>query len=243
MNWLTCEQQAVIKRLAAQAPEQELCGFVLENGSVVQCQNIALDPVNQFEIAPHDYAKWDEQGIAGVWHTHLELDAFSPLDQQVLASDQLPWAVYCLRTDRFHQVDPLGIAPLLGRPFCFGVYDCYSLITDKLSEMGVQLPEWPRGRYGEWNTPLFNPFDAQASNVGRQVTNGVYAEGDILLMNLGDHAGHTDHVGVFVTEKTFLHHPSERQSRIDVYGSWWKRKTRLVLRPYALWKSSKQFDS
>jgi len=235
MNWLTLTQQRKIRGYAAQNPGEELCGFVMEGGSVVQCVNVAADTTNQFEICPFEYCKWEAKGIKGVWHTHLELDAFSPLDQQVMATDTLPWAVYCLRTDKFHQCDPTSTAPFVGRPFCYGIYDCYSLITDKLEELGVQLPAWPRGRYGEWNTPDFNPFDLQAAGVGKEVTNGVYSEGDILLMNLGDHPGHTDHVGVFVSDRTFLHHPSERPSRIDVYGSWWKRKTRLVLRPAPLW--------
>lgn len=237
MNWLTLSQQRDIQAFAAQVPDEELCGFVLENGTVVLCQNIAVDPHLQFEISPAEYAIYEARGIKGVWHTHLELDSFSPTDQMVMASDTLPWAVYCLRTDRFHQCDPIATAPLLGRPFCFGVYDCYSLVSDKLAELGVTLPEWPRGDYGEWNTPAFSPFDTEANAVGRRVTDGIYAEGDILLMNLGDHQGHTDHVGVFMSDRTFLHHPADKQSRIDTYGSWWKRKTRLVLRPYPLWKS------
>lgn len=237
MNWLTLQQKDEIQKLAAQMPDQEICGFVLESGQVVLCTNIATDPVSEFEISPVEFARYDDLGVKGVWHTHLELDAFSPLDQQVLSGDSLPWAVYCLRTAKFHQVQPEAPAPLLGRPFCFGVYDCYSAVSDKLAELGVHLPAWPRGNWGEWNTPTFTPFDAEAFNVGRQVTNGIYSEGDILLLNLGDHPGHTDHVGVFMTERTFLHHPVDKESRIDTYGSWWKRKTRLVIRPHALWKS------
>ena len=237
MNWLTIAQQREIRGYAVQNPTEEMCGFVLRRGSVVNCDNIARDPKTQFEICPHDYCKWEEHGIKGVWHTHTELDRFSPLDQQVMASDTLPWAVYCLKTDKFHQCDPGTTAPLVGRPFCFGVYDCYSLITDKLAELGVQLPAWPRGIYGEWNRPDFFPFDQQAKHVGKPVRDGIYQEGDILLMNLGDHRGHSDHVGVFINDREFLHHPAERQSRVDRFGSWWERKTRLVLRPNALWKS------
>lgn len=237
MNWLTVIQCQAIKEFASGRAEEEACGFVLENGAVVCTPNQASNPKEQFEISPQDYLKYEKEGIKGVWHTHLELDGFSPLDQQVLATDSLPWAVYCLKTDKFHQCDPTGIAPLIGRPFCFGVYDCYSLVSDKLTELGVVLPKWPRNSYGEWNTPTFSPFDEQALNFGRAVNEPPYQEGDILLMNLGDHPGHTDHVGVFVDHQRFLHHPAERESRIDRFGSWWQRKTRLVLRPYALWKS------
>lgn len=237
MNWLTHTQKEEIRRLASAKPEEEVCGFVLEDGSVIDVPNIASDPKTTFEISPSDYVRADLCGIKGVWHSHLELDGFSPLDQQVLYQDTLPWSVYCLRTAKFHQCDPVTTAPLLGRPFCFGVYDCYSLVSDKLAEMGVQLPSWPRGDYGEWNTPLFRPFDEESWTVGAPVIDGLYREGDILLMNLGDHQGHTDHVGVFVDRNRFLHHPAERESRLDRFGSWWQRRTRLVLRPHALWTS------
>lgn len=237
MNWLTVTQRGEIRRLAAAKPEQECCGFVLEGGAVVEVANVANDPTERFEISPSDYLCAEVSGIKGVWHSHLALDGFSPLDQQVLSADTLPWAVYCLRTDKFHQCNPTAPAPLLGRPFCFGVYDCYSLVSDKLGELGVSLPAWPRGGYGEWNQPGFTPFDDEAAGVGRPVLDDVYQEGDILLMNLGDHPGHTDHVGVFINDRQFLHHPAERESRVDRFGGWWKSKTRLVLRPAALWNS------
>ena len=237
MNWLTIEQKRQVQQAAAAQPEREVCGFVLDNGLVVEVPNRAKDPALEFEISPSDYAHWDEVGIKGVWHSHLELDAFSPLDQQVMAADTLPWAVYCLKTGNFTQADPEGLAPLEGRPFCFGVYDCYSLVSDKLGEMGVQLPAWPRGRWGEWNTPEFQPFDEQWQHVGKPVTNGVYQAGDILLMNLGDHKGHTDHVGVFVDHRRFLHHPAEKLSRLQTFGKHWERYLNLVVRPHQLWIS------
>ena len=237
MNWLTIEQKRQVQQAAAAQPEREVCGFVLDNGLVVEVPNRAKDPALEFEISPTDYAHWDEVGIKGVWHSHLELDAFSPLDQQVMAADTLPWAVYCLKTGNFTQADPEGVAPLEGRPFCFGVYDCYSLVSDKLAEMGVQLPSWPRGRWGEWNTPEFQPFDEQWEHVGKPVTNGVYQAGDILLMNLGDHKGHTDHVGVFVDHRRFLHHPAEKLSRLQTFGKHWERYLNLVVRPHQLWIS------
>ena len=237
MNWLTIEQKRQVQQAAAAQPEREVCGFVLDNGLVVEVPNRAKDPALEFEISPTDYAHWDEVGIKGVWHSHLELDAFSPLDQQVMAADTLPWAVYCLKTGNFTQADPEGLAPLEGRPFCFGVYDCYSLVSDKLAELGVQLPAWPRGRWGEWNTPEFMPFDEQWQHVGKPVTNGCYQAGDILLMNLGDHKGHTDHVGVFVDHRRFLHHPAEKLSRLQTFGKHWERYLNLVVRPHQLWIS------
>lgn len=236
MNWLTKEQRATIRAAALADPEAETCGFVLDNGQVVQCLNRAADPANTFEISHVDFALYDPQGIRGVWHSHLKLDGFSEFDQQVIASDPMPWAVYCLAADSFTECNPHAVAPLIGRPYVFGVYDCYSVVSDKLMEMGVELPEWPRKFFGEWNTPEFTPFDEQALVVGRPVKDK-YQAGDILLFNLGDYSGHTDHIGVLINERMFLHHPSSRVSRVDRFGSWWKRKIRMVVRPHQLWKS------
>jgi len=240
MNWLSEEEKLQIAALASVDPEEESCGFVLNSGKVTRVPNMAKDRTTQFSIDPLAYAKAEETGLKGIWHSHLVLDGFSPLDQQVLAQDTVPWAVYCLGSGKFHQVQPGVEAPLLGRPFCYGVYDCYSLVSDKLQRLGVTLPPWPRREWGEWNKPGFTPFDDEAFNVGKPVTNGIYQEGDIILMNLGDHAGHTDHVGVFVDHQRFLHHPGERESRLDRYGSWWERKTRMVIRPAPLWRTSRR---
>lgn len=234
MNWLTLAQQAEIREAAAASSDRETCGFVLTDGSVIEVANIADDPVNCFEISPAAYAANEQLGIAGIWHSHLDLCAFSPKDQEVLVADPMPWAIYCLANGQFVQCNPGAPAPFLGRPFVYGIYDCYSLVSDMLQEMGVQMPSWSRGFYGEWNEPLFAPFDTEASSVGMPVSIGEQRRGDILLFNLGDHQGHTDHVGVFLDDKQFLHHPAERRSRVDSFGGWWSRRLRMVVRPWGL---------
>lgn len=233
MNWLTTKQRYEIRDHAVDRIEEETCGFVLTDGTVVAVANEAEDKANRFMIGPVAYAKYDE-AIAGVWHSHLELAGFSELDQQVLSADVLPWAVYCLMDDSFHECDPNTVAPFEGRPFVFGVYDCYSLISDFLKSEGVDLPPWTRGTWGEWNTPGFTPFDDESKNYGKPVGNERYQAGDILLLNLGDYANHTDHVGVFVNNKQFLHHPSQGVSRLQTFGSYWKRRLNLVIRPHSL---------
>jgi proteasome lid subunit RPN8/RPN11 len=240
--WLTKKQRTAIRKLACKNPTEETCGFVLTDGSVIQVNNVADDRHTTFSINPQDYAKYDDQ-ITGIWHTHLELAGFSPLDQQVLMTDTLPWAVYCLADNSFHECDFTTVAPFLGRPFIFGLYDCYSLISDKLHEMEVELPPWPRGTWGEWDTPGFNPFDMAWPEIGEPVYNGKYQEGDILLLNLGNHPGHTDHVGVFLDRRTFLHHPAQHKSRKQLFGSYWERRLNWVIRPGPLWSKSAPSNS
>ena len=235
MNWLTVEQKTAIRNFAVACVEEETCGFVLKDGSAIRVKNSAVDKANQFAIDAATYAKYDED-ILGVWHSHLDLAGFSQLDQQVLSSDELPWAVYCLGDDSFHECDPTTVAPFEGRPFVFGIYDCYSLITDYLKGLGVALPPWPRGNWGEWNTPSFSPFDDEWRNFGKLVTRTPYQAGDMVLFNLGDYPNHTDHVGVFINSKQFLHHPSQGVSRLQTFGGYWKRRVNWIVRPHSLWK-------
>ena len=239
MFWLTRDQKVAIKQIALTSPNIETCGFVLHDGSVLQVPNAAEDPINEFSIDAAIYAE-HEQRVAGIWHSHLELAGFSPLDQQVLSTDNVPWAVYCIADDSWHECDPemRVFAPLEGRPFVYGVYDCYSLVVDFLNKKRhIQLPEWERKQWGEWNTPSFDPFDMEWSKYGKPVTDKQYQAGDILLLNLGDHSGHTDHLGVFTDPNHFLHHPSGMVSRLQTFGGYWERRLNWVVRPFALWSN------
>tara|TARA_R110002020_G_scaffold169692_3_gene359029 strand:- start:1123 stop:1833 length:711 start_codon:yes stop_codon:yes gene_type:complete len=236
MEWLSASAKESIRGFACKKPEEEACGFVLKDGTVVSVRNSSLDPVNNFAIELSDYAFYEEN-IFGIWHSHLELAGFSALDQQVLSLDVLPWAVYCLADNSWHQCDPSVVAPFEGRPFVFGVYDCYSLVSDYLKAKNVCLPDWPRGSWGEWNTPLFTPFDDQWEHYGKPVKLGQQQAGDMMLMNLGDFSLHTDHLGVFVSKKQFLHHPSEGKSRLQTFGGYWERRLNWIIRPYSLCKN------
>jgi proteasome lid subunit RPN8/RPN11 len=236
MDWLTACAKNQIQLFACETPEEEACGFVLKDNTAVRVQNIAADRSDQFAIDPKDYAFYDED-ILGIWHTHLEFPGFSELDQQVISTDELPWAVYCLSDNSWHQCDPRNTAPFEGRPFVFGVYDCYSLVSDYLETLEVKLPPWPRGSWGEWNTPLFTPFDEEGPKLGRLVKPGMQQAGDMMLMNLGDFPCHTDHLGVFVNGKQFLHHPASSVSRLQTFGGYWQRRLNLIIRPHELWKN------
>lgn len=233
MNWLTEDQKNEIRWICASHPERECCGFVCDGGAVIDVVNQAHDPTDAFLIDAKEFAKHDiEHGVKGIWHSHIEEGSFSEADQVGIYQSQLPWAIYVVKSGKFVECDPTpgSKAPLEGRPFVYGVYDCYSLVQDKWAEMGLYCPDWERGEWGEWNTPEFKPFDVEGIKWGRPIRDGDQQEGDVILFNLGDHHGHTDHVGVFVDRKHFAHHLVDRPSRIDPWASYWKDRTRLILR-------------
>ena len=47
----------------------ERVGFVLNNGKVVEVNNVCPDPENGFEVNPIDIIMHEEE-LVGVWHTH-----------------------------------------------------------------------------------------------------------------------------------------------------------------------------
>lgn len=55
--------------LARHKPGKERCGFVLDNGEIVEVPNVASEPENAFAIDASDIVKWEGQAVA-TWHTH-----------------------------------------------------------------------------------------------------------------------------------------------------------------------------
>lgn len=228
---LTAIQKSDIRAFSRGGLVQEACGFVLGDGRVVRCLNTHPEPTNAFQIDPDAYARADEfYGVAAVWHSHAKLDGLSPEDQAAVRADgELPWIVYCLRTDEFHIVDPLEHGPLIGRTFSYGILDCYSLVCDALEERhGIAIfPEWKRGSWGEWGRPDFTVFDLEVGRLCRQVGRERLLPGDIVFMG----KDHTSHIGILTDSDRMLHHPAGRRSREEHYGEWWQARTRSIWRP------------
>ena len=49
--------------------EDERCGFVLHDGTIVELENIHPEPTEGFEIDPEDILRYINQ-IEAIWHTH-----------------------------------------------------------------------------------------------------------------------------------------------------------------------------
>ncbi|GFD70937.1 hypothetical protein KUL118_01770 [Tenacibaculum sp. KUL118] len=49
--------------------EKERCGFILKSGEVVEVENIAESPEEEFEVSESDFEKYYSDTVAS-WHTH-----------------------------------------------------------------------------------------------------------------------------------------------------------------------------
>lgn len=60
-------------------PGVERGGFVLADGKVVECKNIAADPTSTYQMSDTDLCKYADDAVA-IWHTH-------PDDETLLSVD------------------------------------------------------------------------------------------------------------------------------------------------------------
>ena len=108
-------------------------------------------------------------------------------------------------------------APLIGRPFFYGVFDCLALASDYLLDnYGVALPnpphEWEFWAAGE---PVIETVIASDQELPfRAVTDNQTRIGDVLLYTIGG-TRYCNHLGVVCGERgEVLHHYLNRVSGV-----------------------------
>lgn len=209
---------------------REACGLILDNNKFFPCANIAERNID-FIMSPDDYAKADEQGeITSIVHSHCNQGPEpSQADLVSCESSLLPWHIVSLPNLTWGYCAPKGyIAPLIGRQFSHGVLDCYSLVRDfyKL-EMGIILPFFERSE--KWWERGQNLYMENFEIAGfEQVKDGTLCRGDGLIMQVMSNV--PNHAAIYLGEGIVLHHLMNRLSGRDVYGGYWQKHTRLVVR-------------
>ena len=131
--------------------------------------------------------------------------------------------------------------PLKGRPFVYGMYDCFSVVRDYyLEKLSIQLPEVIRPAFGWWDRLSIqspsdhNPICASYRQAGFvEVGEGLQTQ-DVVLMATGKHSI-INHMGVYTGHAMLTHHMlfglSRDSSYIGPYGSdYWSAVTKRILR-------------
>lgn len=230
------EAKQQIVAIAAKAAPEEACGFIVD-GQVVPCKNIHANPLDHFAISAEDYARAEELGgIQAVFHTHgvNDLPKFSSHDIASCKQSNLPWILYSLKTGSFTSIDPSGNSPYTGRPWAYGVHDCYSLTRDFYRrELGILLDDFDRGEEMEWQQKDWQMFGRNYAKQGFRRIERPEQKGDILLMQID--APSPNHVGVMTGDgMLFYHHLMDRLSEQSIWGGMWEKVTTLVLRHESL---------
>ena len=226
--------QAAAEAHARETFPVECCGLVV----VVKgrerywpCQNIATEE-DQFILDPADYAKADDAGeIVAVVHSHPNLHPKASMaDLVAMEASGLPWNIYALPLDQWAFYEPKGYeAPLVGREWCYGMLDCYSLARDWYhKEMGLLLSDYERK--GEWWNKGLNTF---VDNFKNEDFVALEPEaqpqwGDALLMQLQSPV--PSHVAIYIGDDLILHHMRDRLSSRDVLSGYYQKNTTHILR-------------
>jgi cell wall-associated NlpC family hydrolase len=227
---------------AAQFPN-EACGFVVAQGKkqgFVPCKNSALQPLTTFDISVEEYHRASEVGeIIGVWHSHPNrTNVASESDLVECEASELPYfitAVYKSGEDFVFSetavYEPSGYElPYVGRPYHYGVIDCYSLVVDYYKrEYGIELERLRENRdtrFWEHNNPL---MEQAVETLGFEKLFGTQPEkGDLFLIQTGGNVA--NHVAIYLGDDMILHHCENRLSVRSIYGGYWQKHSVAHLR-------------
>jgi proteasome lid subunit RPN8/RPN11 len=222
---------------------KESCGFVAY-GKYIACENKAGKPDEDFTIDDKRLDRAITNGkLKAIIHSHPHGPIFPTAhDMRQQVAFDVPWIVLTLNAD--HGVtnvvgwgDGLPMAPIIGRPFVHGVFDCYSVIRDtfalgkeKIAEQGIgwpyppiKLAQYPRDdAWWQQGGNLYTDNFAKQGFI--EITRSEARPGDAFLMKLGDRRanpnGVLNHAGLLIEKGHILHHLPTRVSRREPAGIW-----------------------
>ena len=186
------------------------------------CQNLALTNHQEFILNPEDYAKADNLGeIIAVVHSHPSTPPYpSQADRISCEQSKLPWHIVNPKTEEWGQCNPEGYVPnLLGRPWVWGVTDCWSLVVDWYKkEKNIELKDYARTMTPQefLENPLFEDY-AWRTGFRELRPDEPCKEGDVLLMSIMYPT--LNHVAIFLGDMV-LHHLADRLSCREPYSEW-----------------------
>ncbi len=226
---MTWKDDALIH--AKEQDPKESCGLLLNirgKEKYFPCQNLSITSHQCFIMNPEDYVVADSIGeIIGIIHSHPTTPPVaSEADKISCEESKLPWYIVNPKIETWGYYEPCGYkAPLLGRPWVWGVTDCLSLVEDwYLEEKQISFKKATRPLTPE----IFaeNPqskedgdFDNYLTTAGFRLLapNEKLQNGDVLAMSILGKG--LNHVGIFI-DGDVLHHLGDRLSCKEPYNPW-----------------------
>jgi proteasome lid subunit RPN8/RPN11 len=220
---------AIMEHAISESP-RECCGLIVAD-QYVPCRNVSESPCEQFSICPEDWVTAEELGeIMIIVHSHPYANPQpSPADRAACEISGLPWLIVNPQTGEQVSFEPEGYqAELIGRPFVYGVHDCYSLVLDFYQrELGITLKHYPRDdRWGWWKQgeDLYAERFAECGFVSVETPE----PNDLILMQVESPVA--NHLAVYLGDNIMLHHIMGQLSRREVFGGYWQKHTVKFLR-------------
>lgn len=203
--------QAAMSHAKAEFPD-EACGAIIK-GKYLPFENTVEDKANAFEISADAwFVHYTAGDVDCLVHSHNDFNKASVLDQVQQKELDIPSLIINLRQKSVIDCIVFGceeIAPLFGRPFFYGAFDCISLVNDFVrQEFDIVLPnpahDWEFWLHGE--SPL-EDFLAQDNNkTVYEIPVTEARRGDILFYNMYGTRYYNHMAAVYEDNMTILHH-------------------------------------
>lgn len=214
----------------AHSPNESCAVLYIDQGveEILLCKNIAIDKKRNFIIDPLDYEVAESKGqVVAIIHSHMGAPIPSQIDLVSCETTNLPWFIYSVNLDSWHEFKPSGYkAPLVGRQFHFGVLDCFTLVRDYYKEeLGIFLPDFERT-----NESIFKKeslYEKHFESYGFKRVEDLQ-KNDVILMQIG--YKNPSHAAIYLGDSLMLHHLRNKLSSRDVYGGFWAKNTRFFCR-------------
>lgn len=205
----------------------EAAGVIDSQGVYHPCDNVASNPIEDFEITDAQFEAACGRRPAAVLHSHTQsahpvtgatrppMDSPSAADMIAQRDMCVPWGItLCVEggaTDPFWFGDQVPRPPLYGRVFRHGVNDCYALIRDWHREVaGITIPEFPRSldwwEKGEGEEPPQDLYMQGFAEAGFARVDRAFnpLPGDVFLCRVKSSV--CNHGGVYIGEGLIAHH-------------------------------------
>jgi len=212
---------------------KEACGLVVQVGTsaeYVSCTNISTDPENEFILDPLDYVRAQTMGkILSVVHSHKDNSLPSEFDVSSCNRGNVPWVIVNTLTGTYTTIEPANYTNLHleGRPFVYGILDCFTIIRDYYRQELDIILEDPYRPADWWNEPGMNLYVDSAEQWGFHRVREIKKH-DVILMQIRSKVA--NHAAVYIGDGKIIQHLDNRLSKVDPYGGYWEKCTHSIWR-------------
>lgn len=203
-----------IKSHAAKEYPNEACGIII-NDEYQPCRNLALNPKEHFKI-PIQVLMAADTKLQAIVHSHADYPHLSAKDIQQQTVSGVPWGWCNVSKGKPGTVyfwgNRIQIQDLDGRPFVFGIYDCFSLVRDFYQvHFDIELENIPREvDFFKNNDLIGKSWKPQGF---KMIDKKDLTFGDLLLMKIRNPI--YNHIGIYIDDNLILHHLANQLSRYD----------------------------